>query len=395
MIAGRLGDFCIMYSGGTPPRSTTAYYGGAIPWAKIADLNVDTGIVYETEESITPAGLNSIGNRMFPAGTILLAMYGSVGKLAVAGCEISANQAILGIAPKSEGILNRSYLRWWLEHIKPRLISDARGVTQANISKSIVENMPIRLPPLDEQIRIAAILDKAESIHRRRQEAIALTDQLIRATFIEMFGNPVERGWSMTTVDKLANPDQGSIRTGPFGSQLLHSEFVESGVPVLGIDNVVDNIFRWAKPRFISDDKYASLRRYTVHPGDVLITIMGTCGRCAIAPESIPTAINTKHICCITLDRRKCLPEFLHSYFLHHPIAREYLAGSAKGAIMDGLNMGIIKELPVPEVPLTLQLRYQRFVFALSKMNAVCEANRESSNALFESLNHRAFTGQL
>ena len=132
-----------------------------------------------------------------------------------------------------------------------------------------------------------------------------------------------------------------------------------------------------------------------VQPGDVLITIMGTCGRCAIVPEGIVRAINTKHLCCITLDHSKMLPEFLHSYFLRHPQARRYLEQKAKGAIMSGLNMGIIQGMPVPLVPLERQKEWADFVGEVeSTSNRMQQALKEVA-AIFASLQHRAFRGEL
>ena len=266
---------------------------------------------------------------------------------------------------------------------------------QRRVPADFLASIQIPLPPLAEQKRITGILDAADALRAKRHEALAQLDTLLQSTFLDMFGDPVKSGWSMVTVEAVASSQSGAIRTGPFGSQLLHSEFVDKGIRVLGIDNAVANEFREGEPRFITTQKYEQLRRYTVRRRDVLITIMGTCGRCAVVPDGISTAINTKHLCCITLDQRKCLPEFMHAYFLEHPIARRYLERNAKGAIMSGLNMGIIKALPIPAAPLDLQHRFAAIVQSVARQKARQRTHLAELDTLFASLQSRAFRGDL
>ncbi len=271
----------------------------------------------------------------------------------------------------------------------------ARGVAQPGVNATTLKSLEIPLPPLPEQKRIARILDAADALRARRRTALAELDALLQSTFLDMFGDPEGQEWVIATVEEAAQQEKGSIRTGPFGSQLLHSEFVDEGIRVLGIDNVVGNEFRKGEDRFITPGKYKQLKRYTVQPGDVLITIMGTCGRCAIVPDEFETAINTKHLCCITLDHQKCLPIYLHAYFLLHPMAQRYLERSAKGAIMSGLNMGIIKALPLPLPPLDLQRSFAAIVESVKRQKDRMNAHLTELDSLFASLQSRAFNGEL
>jgi len=301
------------------------------------------------------------------------------------------------IRPRADQLHPR-YLVHYLRQMRVRREGERKmtgSAGQRRVPEHFLANLCLPLPPLPEQRRIAEILDKADALRAKRRAGLAQLDALTQSIFLDMFGDPVANDWQRTTVAGVAAKLNGAIRTGPFGSQLLHTEFTDEGIAVLGIDNVVQNEFCWGERRFISEAKYRQLKRYTVRPGDVLITIMGTCGRCAVVPESIPTAINTKHLCCITLDQSRCLPVFLHNYFLRHPIARRYLAQKAKGAIMEGLNMGIIKEMPIPIAPIELQRAFAQQVEAIDSLKSIHLGSSGDLDALFASLQHRAFRGEL
>ncbi len=301
---------------------------------------------------------------------------------------------------QDKAVLDYRYLYYVLTLRHSEIVFDWVKKAHPSVIQKLYTSIPV--PGLNEQKQIAQKLDEAftgiakakENAEKNLQNARALFESYLEAVFTRR-----EPGWVRASVKEIAAPYKGSIRTGPFGSQLLHSEFVDTGIAVIGIDNAVTNEFRWVKSRFITPEKYRQLKRYTVHPGDVLITIMGTCGRCAVVPDDIPTSINTKHICCITLDRKKCLPEYLHIYFLYAPESQNFLVKNAKGSVMPGLNMGLIQDLPVILPPLSVQSSIVNSAKRLQKkcrrLGEIYEQTAKELCELKKSFLHEAFSGNL
>lgn len=380
----KLGDVAKWGSGGTPKRSVSAYFGKGVPWLSIADLN--DGYVSEAKESLTYVGIEHSSAKVMPAGTLYVAMYGSIGKLGIGIRDFCTSQAIAFARPNN-ALVDTRYMFYYLLSQRRQLEFAGRGGTQSNISQKTLKSWPFPFRPLAEQRRIVAILDRADAIRVKRRQLLADYDELPRSLFAEMFGD-------MQATDRVENVIE-KMRTGPFGSDLHHDEFVKSGISVLGLDNVVENEFRWVQRRYITPEKYEKLRRYTVYPGDVLVSIMGTAGRCVVVPHNIPTAINTKHICAITVNREMIEPIFLKAVFLWHKQARVHLLRSVKGSIMDGLNMGIIKKMPVILPPLSLQQEFASRVEAIASARRKVERALALDNELFASLQSRAFRGEL
>lgn len=396
-------DVAQVVNGGTPKTKVSEFWGGKVNWITPAEMgSLNDPYLTESRRTLTDAGLKGSSASVVPSKSVILSTRAPIGHLVINTEPMAFNQGCRALVPGEK--LNYKYLYYYLYSSVERLNELGSGATFIELPAGKLKSFRIPLPSLAEQKRIGAILDEAfagiDAAIANTEKNLANAWELFESITKEViFGDPRKQGWTKKMVSELAAPQKGSIRTGPFGSQLRHSEFVESGIAVLGIDNAVNNQFKWGKRRYITEEKYRDLERYTVKPGDVLITIMGTCGRCAIVPEDIPKAINTKHLCCITLDKRVCVPDFLHAYFLHHPTSLEFLKSQAKGSIMAGLNMGIIKELPVWLPDLDKQQEVVRQVNGLDeellRLKAIYERKNSVLNELKQSLLQRAFSGEL
>jgi len=153
----RLGDVARTSSGGTPKRSVASYYDGDIPWVKSGELG--DRIVYETQEKISQAALKSSSAKLFPKGTLCVALYGAtVGKLGILGIEAATNQAVCGIfLPESIDI---RFAYRFLESKRRELVEKGKGGAQPNISQEIIRDLPFPLAPVEEQRKVVAEIDK-------------------------------------------------------------------------------------------------------------------------------------------------------------------------------------------------------------------------------------------
>jgi type I restriction enzyme S subunit len=272
-----------------------------------------------------------------------------------------------------------------------------KGAGLRHISKGYINNIDIPEIPLEEQKRIVKILDKAEALRQKRKQAIGLLDDYLKSVFLEMFG-PIARNydkWEEVKLGDLAENKKGSMRTGPFGSDLKHSEFVDHGVAVIGIDNAVKNKFEWGQRRFITEEKYQKLKRYTLFPDDVIITIMATIGKSAVIPKDIPLSINTKHLASITLNKQKANSYFI-SYSIHsNPYIKRQIEGKNIGAIMPGLNLSIIKDLKIKKPPIVLQNKFEILYHKTESLKQSMFSQLTELETQFQALMQKAFKGEL
>ncbi|EEF69072.1 restriction endonuclease subunit S [Holdemania filiformis] len=185
----KLGDICEIVSGTTPNTSCSKYWNGDINWITPAELSDDTIIINESVRKITRQAVIDTGLKSFPPGTVILSSRAPIGKVAIAGREMYCNQGFKNLICSER--INNIYLYWFLKRNTQYLNSLGRGATFKEISKSIVSDIQISLPLIEEQIKRAENLRKCWNVIILRKRELCKLDDLIKARFVEMFGNPI------------------------------------------------------------------------------------------------------------------------------------------------------------------------------------------------------------
>lgn len=384
-------QFCETGSGGTPSRANERYFGGTIPWVKSGELR--EAVITDTEEKITDLGMKESSAKIVPNGSILVAMYGAtVGRTAVLGIDAATNQAVCSIRPDPKKADTR-YMFHALQSKMEHFLSRAAGGAQPNISQGIIRETKIPLPLLDEQRRIAAILDKADELRRNSKSALRLLESTKSSIFSAMFGSIDDlrgRGDVAKLGDLISDQRIGLVRA---GSELaLHPP----GVPYLRMDAIgKDGNLDLTALKF-TNASAAEVVCFSLNEGDLLFNTRNSrelVGKTAIfyGKEQI---LYNNNILRIRFSTR-VTPEYMLSYFRSRAGMRELDARKAGTTSVFAIYQKSLIDFPVVVPPIARQQEFSRKVLGLAAQALNFQKQSDSFEALFSSLQHRAFTGQL
>ena len=388
-----VGEVCEVVSGATPRTGKPEFWDGNVPWVTPKDLSeLGQKHLSDTPRKITKAGLKSCSARMLPAQSVLFSSRAPIGLVAINTIPVCTNQGFKSLVPRFD-LVSPDFLFWWLKAQEKHVQSKGRGATFKEVSKKIVEDLQIPLPPLAEQKRLAGILDAADALRAKRREALAQLDTLLQSTFLDMFGDPVTNpmGWPPTSLSAISE----ELRDGPFGSNLKSSHYVESGVRVIRLQNIGVGEIRNDDLAFISEKHFASLPRNHCQPGDVIIGTMGDPNlRACIVPWAMARALNKADCILMRVDMTKVDAIYV-CWLLNNPRMVSMALRLVRGQTRGRISLGRLKELQIHLPPIELQHRFAAIVKSVEQQKASQRAHMAELDTLFASLQSRAFRGDL
>ena len=297
-------------------------------------------------------------------GDVIISKDGTIGRVAridsLPGLA-TLNGTMMLVRPT--GSLDHRYLSHLLNGSAFKKLVEERisGSSVPHLFQRDLITLPVSLPPLEEQRRIGEILDAVDQTIQATERVIAK----LTVTRIGLLNEQLAPGmspspppeWEVFRIEELLGHRDPAMRSGPFGSTLLASELVREGVPLLGIDNVRREQFVANYHRFVTPAKAHELRRYRVFPRDVMITIMGTVGRCCVVPDSVGEALSSKHVWTLTLNPERYLPELACLQVNYSPWVLAHLGRDEQGGIMSAIRSETLRSLRLPTPSMSEQRR--------------------------------------
>lgn len=377
----RLGDVCTVISGSTPKTSVAEYWDGDIKWITPAELNEDSFYLYDSQRHITELGKEKTGLSYMPIGTVILSSRAPIGKTAIAGCEMCCNQGFKNLIC-SDDIFNE-YLYYFLKGKTDYLNSLGRGATFKEISKSIVENIEIRLPALEEQKQIARQFGEIYRLISLRKQQLARLDELVKARFVELFGDTILNpfGWKKDLLGTVCD-----VRDGTHDSP----QYYESGYPLVTSKNVTGGKIDLTDCSLICEADFKKINeRSKVDIGDIIMPMIGTVGKPVIVDIEPNFAIKN-----VSLIKFKADSRVLNTYIralLQSDYFDDAVLSKVRGGTQKFISLGDIRKLEVLVPPMELQEQFATFIKQTDKSKLAIQQSLDKLETLKRSLMQKYF----
>ena len=331
-------------------------------------------------------------------GDLILCIRATIGDRNWSDKEYCLGRGVAGLRAK-DADLSQAYLGQWLDHVAPVLRTQGRGATFLQVSKSDIASLQIPLPPLDEQKRIAGILDAADALRAKRREALAQLDTLLQSTFLDMFGDPVTNpmAWEVQRLE-----DVFWLQEGP---GVRNWQFKESGIKLLNVSNILTSgeLDLSKTDRHLSTDEVQEkYSHFLVDAGDLVIASSGISideddllrTRSAfVRDEHLPLCMNTSTVRFKATDGVSDL-RFLQQWLQSHEFRRQ-ITREVTGSAQKNFGPTHLKRLRITLPPFDLLRRFDAIVESVEQQKARQRAHLGELDTLFACLQSRAFRGDL
>lgn len=378
----KLGEIAEFINGGTPSKKEHKFFTGKIPWITSADITEDS--ITEPRLFITQDAIENSATKLVPAGTILLVTRTGIGKVAIPQKPICFSQDITGINPDLSRV-NPHYLGYFLRSKKKYFEHFQRGATIKGLTREVLSTLPIPLFPLNEQNKVVDVLEKANALKKKRFEAVSLAEELFRATFLDMFGDPIKnsKNWGKRRLGDLIS----FLTSGSRGWAKYYSEL---GSKFLRIQNVGKNRLLLDDIAYVTPLPGAETERTRVKAGDVLLSITADLGRTAVIPNDFGEAHINQHLAILRV--RGIQPLYLAA-FLASEGGQAQIKRLNKEGVKAGLNFDDIRSINVLVPPENKQKDFEHIYNHILGMLEKEKLGFLNSEELFNSLLQSSFQG--
>ena len=276
------------------------------------------------------------------------------------------------------------YLTSWDEFRKQCARNMTGSAGQKRVPKSYLEHYKVYLPPLDEQRRIAAVLDKVSDLIAKRREQLDKLDELVKARFAEMFGDPVSNpyNWEKVPLSELAD-----IRIGPFGSLLHKEDYIEGGHPLVNPSHIIDGKIVIDEKLTVSHQKYIELEAYHLKAGDVVMGRRGEMGRCAVVSQE-GLLCGTGSL--LIRPKGKVTADYIQK-IISFPSFKKTIEDMAVGQTMPNLNVPIVSAFQIIKPPMQVQENYYTLVTQVDKSKLTIQQSLDKLEVLKKALMQQYF----